>query len=110
MREFTFSIAFIKSVGVGLKQHPWRYCISSVFVFSLVIIAWSWCQNGVDMGMSHNPSALFPCPLKISSEPLIILISFLSNMEMQSSSHSCTKEIRKALCSPSKMYAFFYGF
>ena len=80
-------IAFRKVLGVGLKQHPWRYWISYVFVLSLVIIAWARCLNGLDMGVSHNPYVLFLCPFNISFLYLIILILFLYKMEMQSLSH-----------------------
>ena len=107
VRKFSLFIAFRKVIGVGLKQHPWRYWISSVFVLSLVMIAISWLLTGIEMGMSHRPSVLFLCPFKISVLPLIILISFLSKMLTQSSSHSCHKDISEALCNPSNMCAFF---
>ena len=44
---------------------------------SLLMITWDRFLNGLEMGMYHNPSALFLCPFKISFEYLIILISFL---------------------------------
>ena len=69
------------------------------FFLYLVMIAWYQCHNGIDMGIFHNKYALVLCPFKTSFESLIILIPLLSNMEMQSLSHSCTKEISEALCS-----------
>ena len=66
VRKFTFLIAFSKVLGVGLKQHTWRYWINYVFVLSLVMIAWAQCLNGFDMGMYHKQSVLFLCPLKRS--------------------------------------------
>ena len=93
-------------LGVALKQHPWRYWINSVFL-SLVMIAWARCLNGLEMGMSCKPSILFMCPFKISVLFLIILISFLSNMDMQLLPHSWPKEIIKALCIPSKSVPSF---
>ena len=53
VRKFTFSIVSRKVIGVCLKQHLWRYWISSVFVLSMVIIAWSQCLKCLEMGMSH---------------------------------------------------------
>ena len=72
--KFPFLISFRKALGVVMKQNSCRYYISSVFVFSLVIIAWDLCINVIEMGMYHDPSELFPCPLKISLESLRILI------------------------------------
>ena len=57
------------------------------------------------MGVSHSPSVLFTCPFKISVLPLKILISFLSNMAIQSLFYSFPKDIIEALCNPSKMCA-----
>ena len=107
LRKFKFLITFRKVLGVVLKQHLWRYWIGSVFVLSLVMIARARCLTGLEMGMSHNPYVLFLCLFKISVLPLRILISLLSNMELQSFSHSWPKEIIEALCNPSKMCAFF---
>ena len=58
MSKFPFLIAFINVLGVGLKQHPCIYWMSSVF-FSLVMIICTLCLNGFEMGMSHNPYDLF---------------------------------------------------
>ena len=66
-RRFPFFINFRKFLGVGLKQRPWRYLISSVFVLSLVMIAWSEFPNGIEIGIYHNPSVLFLYPLKLVS-------------------------------------------
>ena len=107
VRKFPLFIAFRKVLGVGLKQHSWRYWISSVFVFPLVMIAIARCLSGFEMHMPYRPSVLFLCPFKISVLPLIIFIPFLSNMATQSSSHSWYKEISEALCNPSKMCTFF---
>ena len=93
MSKFPFFIAFIKVLCVGPKQRPCRYWIRSVLVLSHVMIAWARCLNCLEMGMSHNPSVLFLCNFKISMEYLRLLISFLSKMVMQSSSHSCPKDI-----------------
>ena len=60
------------------------------------------------MGMFHNPYDLFLCPFKISLESLIILISLLSEMAMQSLSHSWPKEIREALFIPSNWCDFLH--
>ena len=57
--------------------------------------------------MPHNPFVLFIYIFKVSLESLIILISLLSKMMMQSSSHSWPKEISEAICSTSKMCDFF---
>ena len=38
VRNFPF-FAFMKVLGVVLKQDPWRYWISSVFVLDLVMTA-----------------------------------------------------------------------
>ena len=108
-RKLPLLITFRKALGVGLKQHLWIYWISSVFVLSLVVISRAQFLTGLDMGMSHRPSVLFICPFKISILPLRILISFLSNMAIQSLSHSWHKEISKALCNPSNIFPFFYG-
>ena len=72
-----------------------------------MIIARSRCLTGIDMGMSHRPSVLFLCPFKIRVLPLRILTSFLSNMDIQSSSQSWPKDISEALYNPSKMCTFF---
>ena len=82
MRKFPFFIAFINVLGVGLKHHPWRYWISSVFPLYLVMIEWAMYINGLDMDISHKASGLFLCPFKISFEYLRILILFLSRMAM----------------------------
>ena len=71
------------------------------------MIAWDQCINGLDMGIYHNTSSLFLCPFTIIFEYFRILISFLSKMAMQLLSHSFPTEIRKFLCSPLKMCAFF---
>ena len=107
VRKLPFLIAFSKFRGVGMKQNPWRYFISSVFVLSLVMIARAQCFTGLEMVMSHNPSVLFMSSFK--NNRLRIMISFLSNMSIQSSSHSWPKEIREALCNPLKMCAFLHG-
>ena len=57
VRKLKFSIARRKVQGVGLKQHPWRYCISSVFVLSLVMMASALCWKGFLIGMSQSPSS-----------------------------------------------------
>ena len=88
VRKFPLFIAFSKVLGVGLKQNPWRYWISSVFVFSLLMISIVRCLTGLDMGMSQRPYVLFLCPFKISVLFLIILISFWSKISTHSSSHS----------------------
>ena len=87
MRNFTFMIAIRNILGIRMKQHTRRYWISSVFVLSLVMIAWARCPNGFEMGMSHNPYDWFLCNFNISLEYLRILISFLSKMAIHSSSH-----------------------
>ena len=84
MRKFPFFITFIKVLGVGLKQHPCIYWISSVLVLSHVMITWYIFLNVLEMGMPHKPSVLFLCPFNISLEYLGILIPFLSKMEIQS--------------------------
>ena len=107
MRKFTFLTAFTKVLDVGMKQNPCRHWIRSVFVLSLVMIAWDLYLNGLEMGMSHNPYDLFLCPFTISLESLMILISFLSNMAIQALSHSWPKDISESLHSTSNMGAFF---
>ena len=107
VRKFALFIAFRKVLGVGLKQHPWRYWISSVFVLSFLMISIARCLTGLDMSMYRRPSVLFLCPFKISVLPLIILIQFLSKILTRSSSKSWPKEISEAQCNPSKMCAFF---
>ena len=74
VRKFPYFISVRKDIGVSLKQHPWRYWISSVFVLSLVMIAIARCLTGIDMGMSYSPYVLFLCPFKISVLPLRIFI------------------------------------
>ena len=71
------------------------------------MIARERCITGLEMGMYHKPSVLFLCPFKISVLPLIILISFLSYMAIQSFPHSWPKEIMETLCNPSKICSFF---
>ena len=71
------------------------------------MIVWNQCLNGLEMGISHNPSVLFMCHLKTRLESLRIIILFLSKMAIHYSSQSWPKEISKALCSPSKMCTFF---
>ena len=107
VRNFPLFIAFSKVLGIGLKQHIWRYWVSSVFVLSLVMIDIALCLTGIDIGMSYRLSVVFLCPFKIIFFPLRIWILLLSKIEKQSSSHSWHKEIREALCKPSKMCAFF---
>ena len=63
--------------------------------------------NDLDMGMYHRPYFLFLFAFKISVLPLRMLISLLSKIATQSSSHSWSKEIIEALCKPSKMCTFF---
>ena len=109
VRKFPLLINFSKVLGVGLKQHPWRYSISSVFILSFVMIAISRCLTGVYIGMPYKPSILFLCHFKISFLPLRILISFLSDMEIHSSSHSWPKDINEELCNPSKCAPFLHG-
>ena len=109
MRKFLLLIAFRKNCSVGPKQHPWRYWISSVSFLSLVMIVRAQCLTGLDMDIPHKPNVLFLCPFKISVLPLIILISFLSNMAIQSSSHSWPKEINEELCNPSICAPFLHG-
>ena len=106
MRKFPLFISFRKVLLVGLKEHPWIYWINSVFVLSLVMIDITRCITIIEMGMSYRPSVLFLCPFKIGVFPLRILISFLSNMATQSSSHSCHKEISEALFKSSNICAF----
>ena len=105
--KFQLLTAFRIFLSVGLKKHPCRYCIRSVFGFSFVIIAWDLCLNSIEMGMSHNPYDLFMYPFKTSLGFLIMFISLLSNMVIQSSFHIFLKDIIKALCIPSKMCALF---
>ena len=71
------------------------------------MIEWAMYINGLDMDISHKASGLFLCPFKISFEYLIIFISFLSKMGMQSLSQSWPKEISETLCIPLKMRSFF---
>ena len=82
VRKFPFLIEFRNILGVGLKQNQFRYWISSIYVLSLVIIAWTICLNCLDMGMYYNPSDLFLCTLNVSLESLRILISLLYKMLM----------------------------
>ena len=91
VRKLPFLIPFRKFIGVGMKQHTWRYWISSVFVLSLVMISRAKCLSGLDMDMSHSPSLLFLFPFKIIALPLRIFIPFLYNMVIHSSSHSWPK-------------------
>ena len=107
VRKFPFFISFRKVLGVGLKQHPWRYWINYVFFLSLVMIAWAQCFNGIDIHMYHKPSVLFLCPFKTRVLFFRILISFLSNMDTQSLSHSWPEDISKAQCNPPKNCALF---
>ena len=107
VRKLLFLTAFRKVLGVEMKQHQWRYWISSVVVLSFVTISIAWCLTGISMGVSHRPSILFLCPFKISFLPLKILIPLLSKMATQSSSHSWPEDISEALCNPSKVCAFF---
>ena len=109
MRKFPFLISFRKVIVVGMKHHPWRYCISSVLSFSFVMTAITQCLTGIDMGMSHRTSLLFLVPFKISVLSLRILMSLISKIATQSSLHFWPKEISEALCKPSNMCAFFCG-
>ena len=84
MRKSPFLVAFKNVRGVGLKQHPCRYCLSYIVILSLVMIACALCINGFDIGMSHNQSDLFWFTFNISLESLIILTSFLSKIDIQS--------------------------
>ena len=111
-----FSSRFLVCVYAEVSTTlPWRYnflelefhsLLLGFFFLSPVMIAWDLCLNVLDMGMSHNPYALFLCNLNISLLSLRLLISFLSKMEMQSLSHSLPKEISEPLCSPSKLCTF----
>ena len=77
------------------------------FFLSLVMIAWAQCFNGIDIHMYHKPSVLFLCPFKTRVLFFRILISFLSNMDTQSLSHSWPEDISKAQCNPPKNCALF---
>ena len=85
VRKFPLFIVFRKVLVVGLKQHPRRYLISSIFVLSVVIISIARCLTGLDMGMFHRPYVLFLFPFKISVLPIRIIIYFLSKLSTQSS-------------------------
>ena len=74
--EVTIFYCLHKSSWCNYEETSMEILYQFYFVLSLVIIAWDICINGIDMGMSHNPSALFLCPFKISFEYLRILISF----------------------------------
>ena len=97
VRKFPLLIYFRNFIGVGLKQHPCRYWMSSVFVFSLVIITRDLCLNVLEMDMFYKPSDFFQRPFNISLSYLRILISFLEKMAMQSLSHNWPKKIIEAL-------------
>ena len=107
MRKLPSLIAFRKVLGVALKHHPQRYWISSVFVLFIVMITRAQCLTGIDMGMSHRPSVFFMCTFEINVLPLIILISFLSNILIQSLSNNWPMDISEALCNPSNVCVFF---
>ena len=107
-RKFLFLKSFRKVLDVGLKQHPWRYWNSSIFILSLVMISISQCLTSLEMGMSHRPYVLFLCPIKISVLPLKLFITFLSKIATQSLSHSWNNEISEALCKLSKICAFLH--
>ena len=83
LMKLSFLVTFRSVLGVELKQNPWRYWIISFFVLFLVMIERARCLTGIEMGISHRPYVLFLCSFKISVLPLRILISFLSNMEIQ---------------------------
>ena len=107
VKKFSLSITFINVLGVYLKQHPFIYWIRSIFGLSLFILSYVLCLNGFKMSVYHNSSYFLLCTFNISLESLRMLISFLSKMAIQSSSHIWTKEIREALWRPSNICSCF---
>ena len=87
-RKLPLFIDFKNIFFVGLKQHPCRYWISSVFVLSILIMACVIYKIGFLIGMSYSPYNLFQCPFNIKFESLRIVISFFSKMTMQPLSHN----------------------
>ena len=82
VRKIPFFIAFKKVLGVGLKHHPCKYWIVSVFVISMVIMACALFWIGFVIGIPHSPSSQFLCTFNIHLESLRILIAFWSEMAM----------------------------
>ena len=82
--KFPLFIARMNVLGVKLKQQPWIYWNSSVFVLYFLMISCEWWWKGLEMGISQRPSWWFLWPFKMFLLFLKILIPFLSQIVKQS--------------------------
>ena len=91
VRKFPFLIVRRKVRGVGLKQHPCRYLINSVYVLSLMMMASALCSKGFLIGMSQSPSSgfLWPCITdQFSAHARLFTMLFLQLLKMKPRVHS----------------------